>query len=121
MVKILKFDVPGHCEGHIRQVLNVKLQYGKPVVWVVFDDEIKDVRALDFYSIDTGWELDGDDAKVVQNSAYLGTLKDEEGYIKHYFCLPVAPTEEDKEKKEEKDDALAGSTDVEASTEEALG
>ena len=115
MVKILKFDVPGHCEGHIRQVLNVKLQYGKPVVWVVFDDEIKDVRALDFYSIDTGWELDGDDAKVVQNSAYLGTLKDEEGYIKHYFCLPVAPTEE------EKDDALAGSTDVEASTEEALG
>ena len=93
MVKIWKYQIPGHCEGKIRQVLQVKMQYGKPVVWVMLDDSIEETRALDFYTIGTGWELTGGDEQVIKNSAYLGTVKDEEGYIWHCFAVAVAPEE----------------------------
>lgn len=91
MIKIWKYPVPGHCEGKIRQVLNVKMQYGKPVVWVMLDDTIETLRALDFYTVGTGWELTDGDEQVIKNSAYIGTVKDEEGYIWHTFCVPVEP------------------------------
>ena len=93
MVKIWKYNVPGHCEGHIKQVLNVKMQYGKPVVWVILDDDVPEVRALDFYTVGTGWELTDGDAQVMRNSAYIGTVKDEEGYIWPVFCVQVNPVE----------------------------
>lgn len=101
MVKIWKYNVPGHCEGRIRQVLNVKMQYGKPVVWVILDDDIPEVRALDFYTVGTGWELTDGDAQVMRNSAYVGTVKDEEGYIWHVFCVQVNPTESNVRKETE--------------------
>lgn len=101
MVKIWKYSVPGHCEGKIRQVLNVELQYGKPVVWVVLDDDIEETRAIDFYTVGTGWELEGGDAEVMRNSAYLGTVKDEEGFIWHCFAVSVLPEEERKKQEEE--------------------
>lgn len=91
MVKIWKYQVPGHCEGKIRQVLNVKLQYGKPVVWVMLDDSLDQVRALDFYTVGTGWELTDGDEQIIKMSAYVGTIKDEEGYIWHVFCCPTEP------------------------------
>lgn len=97
MIKIWKYPVPGHCEGKIRQVLNVKMQYGKPVVWVMLDDSIEQIRALDFYTVGTGWELTGGDEQVIKNSAYIGTVKDEEGYIWHTFCVPVEPENKEKE------------------------
>lgn len=103
MVKIYKYPVPGHCEGNIRQVLNVELQYGKPVVWVMLDDSIKEKRALDFYSVGTGWELTGGDEEIIKQSAYIGTVKDDEGFIWHCFCVVVEP--EKKEKIEEKETA----------------
>lgn len=91
MVKIWKYNVPGHCEGSIKQVLNVNIQYGKPVVWVMFDDTIKETRALDFYSVGTGWELTGGDEQIIKQSAYVGSVKDDEGYIWHCFAVAVEP------------------------------
>jgi len=114
MVTIYKYNVPGHCEGKIRQVLQVKLQYGKPVVWVMLDDSIKETRALDFFTVGTGWELTGGDEQVIKQSSYIGTVKDEEGFIWHCFCVPVEPENKGKET----EDAAAESTDVEADMEE---
>lgn len=116
VVKIWKYEVPGHCEGHIRQVLNVKMQYGKPVVYVMLDDAVKEVRALDFYRVGTGWELTGGDEQVIKNSAYIGTVKDEEGYMWHIFCVPVEPVENKKE-----EDAAAGQPIEETKAEEPQG
>lgn len=115
MVKIWKYSVPGHCEGNIKQVLNVNVQYGKPVVWVMFDDEIKETRALDFYTVGTGWELTGGDEQVIKQSAYVGTVKDEEGYIWHCFAVAVEP--EEKNKKTEENDAVSADPSVEPSNE----
>lgn len=114
MVKIWKYKVPGYCEGHIRQVLGAKMQYGEPVVWVMLDDEIKDVRALEFYKVGTGWELDGDDALALRNSAYIGTVKDEEGYIWHIFCVATAPVGKVKGGKDAVSAEAIGETKVEA-------
>ena len=118
MVKIYKYQVPGHCEGHIRQVLNVKMQYGKPVVYVMLDDAIEQVRALDFYSIGTGWELTGGDEQVIHNSAYVGTVKDDEGYMWHVFCVPVEPVEN---QRKETEGAAADQPIAEAETAVAKG
>ncbi len=114
-VRIWKYNVPGHCEGPIRQVLGTKIQYGKPVVWVLLDDDIKEIRALDFYTVGTGWELEDDDARAVRNSAYIGTVKDEEGYVWHIFCVAVNPVEKDKNKGGK--DAVSASAIDEASDE----
>ena len=106
MVKIWKYNIPGHCEGKIKQVLNVKTQYGKPVVWVMLDDAIEQYRALDFYTIGTGWELTGGDEQIIRQSAYIGTVKDEEGFIWHCFCVPVDPVEKKEEDSAAADDAI---------------
>lgn len=118
-VRIWKYSVPGHCEGPVKQVLGTEMQYGKPVVWVMLDDDIKETRAIDFYSCGTGWDLDGNDAEVMRNSAYCGTLKDEEGYIWHVFCVSV-PTEAELKERIEKKKELAATarTTIEASDEE---
>lgn len=123
MVKIWKYQIPGHCEGKIRQVLQVKMQYGKPVVWVMFDDSIEETRALDFYTIGTGWELTGGDEQVIKNSAYLGTVKDEEGYIWHCFAVAVAPEEKnaDDNKRKETEAAAADQPIVETEPVAAKG
>ena len=120
MVKIWKYSVPGHCEGNIKQVLNVNVQYGKPVVWVMFDDEIKETRALDFYTVGTGWELTGGDEQIIKQSAYVGTVKDEEGYIWHCFAVAVEP-EEKNEKTEENAAADKTITETEVQAEEVEG
>ena len=122
MIKIYKYSVPGHCEGPIRQVLQVKMQYGKPVVWVMLDDSIKDVRALDFYTVGTGWELTGGDEEVVKQSAYVGTVKDEEGYIWHCFAVAVEPEKKNEGSTEDKEDsdAVAASPIGESDAEDAL-
>lgn len=104
MVTIWKYNVPGHCEGRIKQVLNVKMQYGKPVVYVMLDDSVDTIRALDFYTVGTGWELTDGDERIIQQSAYIGTVKDEEGYMWHVFCVPVEPVGD---KLKEKDNAGA--------------
>ena len=96
MVKIWKYKVPGHCEGPIKQVLQAHLQYGEPVVWVVLDDQIKEVRGLDFFKIGTGWELTDGDEQVMDNAGYCGTVKDEEGYIWHVFCVAAPVVGENK-------------------------
>lgn len=114
MVKIYKYNVPGHCEGHIRQVLQVKMQYGKPVVWVMLDDSIEETRALDFYTVGTGWELTGGDEEIIKQSAYIGTVKDEEGYIWHCFAVAVEPENKNDEKDAAGDDAIVNSSDNEA-------
>lgn len=116
MVKIWKYQIPGHCEGKIRQVLNVKMQYGKPVVWVMLDDSIEETRALDFYTVGTGWELTDGDEKVIKSSVYVGTVKDEEGYVWHCFCVATEP----EEKNEDGKDAAGDDVTNEASTEEAV-
>ncbi len=97
MIRILKYDVPGTCKGKIRQVLNVKLQYGKPKVWVMMDDTLEEERTLEFFTVGTGWALKGQDEEIMKQALYVGTVKDEEGYIWHVFCLPV----KDDENKEE--------------------
>lgn len=89
MITIKKYSVPGHCEDKIRQILGVKMQYDKPFVWVMLDDELEDVRAVDFFAVQDDWKLDGGDAEVMKNSAYIGTVKDSEGVISHCFCVSV--------------------------------
>lgn len=117
MVKIWKYSVPGHCEGSIKQVLNVNIQYGKPVVWVMFDDSITETRALDFYSVGTGWELTGGDEQIIKQSAYVGSVKDDEGYIWHCFAVAVEPEKKNKTNEAENDaaaDQTIAETKVEA-------
>ena len=121
MITIYKYSIPGHCEGRIRQVLQINQQYGKPVVWVMLDDTLP-YRSIDFYKIGTRWELRGEDEETMRNSSYIGTVKDEEGYIWHCFCVATEPENipiEDKMK--DMKSAAAASPDVEASAEESVG
>ncbi len=107
MIKIWKYEVPGHCEGHIRQVLNVKTQYGRPVVWVSLDDELP-YRSVDFYKVRTGWEIKDSDAEMMKNSAYIGSVKDDEGKVWHCYCIATQPNNPPKEENKEGENAAAG-------------
>jgi hypothetical protein len=98
MIKIWKYQVPGACEGHLRQILKADMQYGKPVVWVMHDDTVEETHNLTFYTVGTGWELTDKDEEIVRNSLYIDTVKDEEGYIWHIFAVE-SKKEEEKESK----------------------
>ena len=119
-IKIWKYSIPGHCEGRIRQVLQINVQYGKPVVWVMLDDDLP-YRSLDFYKVRTGLELTGGDAEAIKNSAYIGTVKDEEGRIDHCFCIATQPENPPvEENNNDKEGAAAVDTNVEASIDDRV-
>lgn len=83
------------------------------------DDKLP-YRSIDFYQIGD-WVLSGEDENTMDNSAYIGSLKDEEGVIMHCFCIATEPEnapEEDREDTEE--DAAAVSTDVETSADDRV-
>ena len=107
MIKIWKYNVPGHCEGRIRQVLNVDTQYGQPVVWVELDDDLE-YRSLDFYKIRTGWEMNEADSETMKNSAYIGTIKDDEKKVWHCFCVATQPQNAPEEEVKEETSAAEG-------------
>ena len=119
VIRIEKFNIPGHCEGRIKQVLQVKMQYRKPVVWVMMDDKLP-YRSIDFYQIGD-WVLSGEDENTMDNSAYIGSLKDEEGVIMHCFCIATEPENAPEEdRKDALEDAAAVSTDVETSADDRV-
>ena len=95
MIKIWKYPIPGRCTEKVKQILTVDIQYGKPVVWVVIDDNLEKETSLAFYTVGTGWEMTGEDEDIFNKSIYMGTVKDEEGYIWHCYCtiLPAEQTE----------------------------
>lgn len=119
MIKIWKYNIPGHCEGRIRQVLQVNTQYGKPVVWVMLDDDLP-YRSLDFYTLRTGIELNGGDAETIKNSAYIGTIKDAEGRIDHCFCIATQPENPPVEENSNMEGAAAVETNVETSDDDRV-
>lgn len=120
VIKIWKYNIPGHCEGRIRQVLQVKLQYGESKVWVMLDDDLP-YRSLDFYKIGTGWEINGSELETIRNSAYIGTIKDEEGYIWHCFCIATQPENPPvEENNNDREGAAAVDANVETSIDDCV-
>lgn len=116
---VKKYNVPGHCEGRIRQVLNVNVEYEKPVVWILFDETLP-YRSLDFYSIGTDWQLGEDDNATLRQSAYIGTVKDSEKIAYHCFCIATEPEHPPVEENKEKSAATVDAS-VETSDEEVSG
>ena len=105
MIQIRRFDVPGVCEGKIRQILTTKMMYGEPKVWVMMDDSLERDNKVEFFRVGDGWQLEGNDAEVMKNAFYVGSVRDEERINWHIFGIAVT----DEKKEETKEEAVADS------------
>ena len=86
----------------------------------MLDDDLP-YRSLDFYKVRTGLELTGGDAEAIKNSAYIGTVKDEEGRIDHCFCIATQPENPPvEENNNDREGAAAVDTNVEASIDDRV-
>ena len=87
MKKIYKYELP-LCPGvvttirnKIFQFLDVQMQNGKPMLWVMVDPEATIEEPTYIMAFGTGWELPNDADR------YIGSLQDGEGYVWHYFTI----------------------------------
>lgn len=86
--KIYKYPIGSHghlyeIEGRFVRVLDVQNQGYGAVLWAEVCDDLP-ITTLKIMSVGTGWEFD-----FPEDTEYIGTIQDFEGYVWHYYMRKV--------------------------------
>lgn len=84
MRQIFKYPVDKPIVGRIEKFLHIEYQYDTPMIWAIVDDACPQVEYL-AVCIGTGWPL----PDFANEFSYIGTIQDDDGYVWHYFVVPV--------------------------------